>query len=66
MNKRILKRRYKELYLDIQNYKGHNCGHKMMMTVSSEYYNLVRSFNETADELSKIDKDCPKFRFEIN
>ena len=66
MIKKILKNRYKNLYVKIQNYKGYSCGHKMMLNVSSEYYNLVKSFNDVADKLSKMDKDCPKFRFELD
>lgn len=65
MSKLILKRKYKNLYLRIQNYKGYDCGHKMMLTISSDYCRLVKSFNDVADKLSKIDKDCPKFRFEL-
>jgi hypothetical protein len=38
----------------------------MMLTISSDYYNLVKSFNDVADKLFKIDKDCPKFRFELD
>jgi len=66
MSKLILKRKLKNLYLQIQNYKGYDCGHQMMLTISSDYYNLVKSFNDIADKLSKIDKDCPKFRFELD
>ena len=65
MSKPILKRKYKNLYLQIQNYEGYDCGHKLMLTISSDYYRLVKSFNKVADKLSKIDKDCPKFRFEL-
>ena len=64
-SKKILKREYKNLYVKIQNYKAYDCGHKLMLTISSDYYRLVKSFNEVADKLSKIDKDCPKFRFEL-
>jgi hypothetical protein len=66
MSKPILKRKYKNLYLQIQNYEGYDCGHQMMLTISSDYYRLVKSFNEVADKLSKIDKDCPEFRFELD
>jgi len=66
MSKLILKRKLKNLYLQIQNYKGYDYGHQMMLTISSDYYNLVKSFNDIADKLSKIDKDCPKFRFELD
>ena len=65
MSKLILKTKYKNLYLQIQNYEGYDCGHKLMLTISSDYYRLVKSFNEVADKLSKIDKYCPKFRFEL-
>jgi len=66
MSKLILKRKYKNLYLKIQNYKGYNCGHNMMLTISSDYYRLVKSFNDIADKLSKMDKDLPEFRFELD
>jgi len=66
MSKLLLKRKCKNLYLQIQNYKGYDCGHQMMLTISSDYYNLVKSFNDVADKLAKIDKDCPKFRFELD
>ncbi len=64
--KNRLKKRYKKLYLQIQNYDDYNCGHKMMLYASSDYYNLVESFNEVADKLSEIDKDCPTFRYKLN
>ena len=66
MSEAILKKKLKNLYLQIQNYKGYDCGHNMMLTISSDYYNLVKSFNDVADRLSKIDEDCPSFRFQLN
>ena len=66
MRKAILKTKYRNLYAKIQNYKGYDCGHNMMLTISSDYYNLVKSFNDVADKLSKMDNDCPSFRFELN
>ena len=65
MSKLILKTKYKNLYLQIQNYKAYDCGHKLMLTISSDYYRLVKSFNDVADKLSKMDKDLPEFRFEL-
>ena len=65
MSKPMLKRKYKNLYIEIQNYKGYDCGHKLMLTISSDYYRLVKSFNDVADKLSKMDKDLPEFRFEL-
>ena len=66
MSKPILKREYKNLYLQIQNYEGYDCGHQMMLTISSDYYRLVKSFNDVADKLAQIDKDLPEFRFELD
>jgi hypothetical protein len=63
--KKVLKYRYKKLYLKILNFEGYDCGHTMMCTLSSEYYNLSVSFNRVADKLSKIDKNCPSFRYEV-
>lgn len=65
MKKLLLKNKYKKLYLQIQNYKGYDCGHSMMLNISSDYYNKVKSFNEIADKLSEIDENCPTFRYEM-
>ncbi len=66
MRKLFLKWKLKRLYLKTKlGFEGYNCGHKMLLCVSSDYYNACETFNETADKLSKIDSECPKFRYEL-
>ena len=63
----ILKWKYKRLYLKAKTgFKYYNCGHKILLNISSDYYNNCKEFNKIADKLFKIDKECPAFRFELN
>ena len=64
MRKAFLKNRLKIIYLDIQKF-DYGCGHQMLCNISSDYYNLCKRFNETADELSKIDENCPSMRYKL-
>ena len=66
MRKTYLKWKCRRLYLKIYGYDMHNCGNSMQKLVDSRYYNLLVSFNKTADSLAKIDPDCPTFRYELN
>lgn len=61
--KRKLKIIYKKLIYDFENY---DCGHTLLCTISADYYNLCLKFNVTADKLSKIDDNCPKFKYTLN
>ena len=66
MKKAFLKWRIKRLYLKTKyGFDGYNCGHQMLLGISSDYYNACKKFNETAEKLSKIDSTCPKFRYEL-
>jgi len=66
MRKAILKSRYQKLYLKAKTGFGdYSCGHKMLLTISSDYYNTCKEFNEIAEKLSKLDSGCPKFRYEL-
>lgn len=66
MIKAFLKWRLKRLYLKTKyGFDGYNCGHKMLLGISSEYYNTCKRFNQTADKLSKLDKSCPTFRYDL-
>lgn len=61
-----LKRKYKKVYLKAKHgFENYDCGHQMLLGLSSEYYNTCKEFNELADSLSKIDDECPKFRFSL-
>jgi len=64
--KLILKSKLKRLYIRIQTYDNYNCGHAMQLMVDTSYFNLCKKFNKVADKLSKIDKDCPSFRYNLN
>ena len=64
MKKELLKYQLKSIYIDIQKF-DYNCGHQMMCNISSDYYNLCKRFNETADKLSKVDSNCPLIRYEL-
>lgn len=67
MKKAYLKWKLKRLYLKTkQEFQEYNCGHKMLLSISSKYYGLCVKFNETADNLSKLDKNCPRFRYELS
>lgn len=62
----LVKSKYKRLYLKAKTgFKDYNCGHKMLLNISADYYNTCREFNETAGELSELDSKCPKFRYEL-
>ena len=66
MKKIFLKWALKKIYLKtIYVFDSYDCGHKLLLHISSEYYNACKKFNETADKLSKIDNSCPKFRFDL-
>ena len=67
LKKAVLKSKYKKLYLKIKtDFNDYNCGHKMLLNISSDYYNTCKEFNNTADKLSKIDINVPKFRYELS
>jgi hypothetical protein len=67
MKKWYLKKQYRKLYLKARDgFEDYSCGHKLLLTLSSQYYNTCLKFNEVADKLSKIDNDTPKFRFELS
>ena len=61
-----LKHRLKSLYIKIETFDEYDCGHKLKLTLSSYYYNLCSSFNKVAEKLSKIDENCPSFRYDLN
>ena len=66
MKKKYLKWKFKRFYLKTKyGFKDYNCGHKTLLSVSSSYYDYCKRFNETADKLSKLDSDCPKFRYDL-
>jgi hypothetical protein len=65
--KKYLKAKYKKVYVKIKyGYESYNCGHKMLLNISSDYYSNCKKFNSIADKLSKIDVETPSFRFKIN
>ena len=67
MKKAYLKWKLKRLYLKIKyGFEDYNCGRKMLLVISSRYYDYCKRFNETADSLSKLDESCPKFRYELS
>ena len=67
MIKAILKSKYKKLYLKAKTgFEDYSCGHEMLLNISSDYYNTCKEFNETAEKLSKIDNNLPKFRYELS
>ena len=66
MKKIILKTKLKSVYKQIIfGFEDYDCGHKLMCTISSKYLNLCIKYNKIADKLSKLDSDCPKFRWVI-
>lgn len=66
MKTMYLKWKLKKLYLKINyDFQEYNCGHKMLLTISSNYYDLCEKFNRLADRLSKLDDACPKFRYDL-
>jgi hypothetical protein len=46
-------------------FEDYNCGHKMLLGISSKYYRYCKRFNGISDKLSEIDEDCPKFRYDL-
>ena len=66
MTQIYLKWKLKRLYLKIKyGFEDYDCGHKILLDISSRYYDLCVRFNETANKLSQLDKNCPKFRYEL-
>jgi hypothetical protein len=66
MKKAYLKWKFKRLYLKTKyGFEDYNCGHKVLLGISSRYYDCCKRFNETAERLSKIDEGCPKFRYDL-
>ena len=67
MRKAFLKCRLKSLYKKTKYvFESYSCGHKMLLGISSEYYNTCKKFNSVADKLSKIDSNCPSFRYDLS
>ena len=67
MKKAYLKWKLKRTYLKTKyGFQDYDCGHKMLLGISSKYYDLCVKFNETADKLSKIDDTCPAFRYDLS
>ena len=66
MKKIYLKYKLKRLYIRIQKYPMHGCGLALQMAIDNRFYNLLKKFNETADKLTKLDPECPKFRYNLN
>ncbi len=66
MRKAFLKWRLKRLYKKSKyGFDSYTCGHQMLLSISSEYYNTCKKFNMVADKLSKIDSNCPSFRYDL-
>jgi len=62
-----LKWKLKNTYMKIKyDFLDYSCGHKMLLGISSRYYNLCIKFNKTSDMLSKLDSATPKFRYNMN
>ena len=67
IKKSILKKKLKSIYKRIINdFQDYDCGHTLLLAMSIRYYELCEEFNQTADKLSKIDPDCPTFRWKLN
>ena len=49
----------------MNNFQDYDCGHRLLLTISSDYYNCCKEFNEVADELSELDPNCPKHRYKL-
>lgn len=61
-----LKAKLKRTYLSIRKKEGsYSCGTTLMNYISAEITELKTLFNQTADKLSEIDPECPKFRYEL-
>ena len=66
MKKRFLKWRYKRAYRKVENSNTHlSCGDSLCSYISCDYYRLKVKFNRIADKLSKVDSNCPKFRYKL-
>lgn len=66
MKKILLKNQLRRIYSTIRDgFQDYDCGHELLCHISSDYYNLCKSFNETADELAKIDSNVPSFRYKL-
>jgi hypothetical protein len=67
MKKWYLKRKLKRIYIKLQtDYEYLDCGHSLACHMSRSYYNLCLKYNKTADKLSKLDSNCPKFRWKLD
>ena len=67
MKEELLRRKMKKVYKKIKfEFEDYNCGHNMLLNISSKYYNYCVKFNRIADKLSKTDSNCPDFRYELS
>lgn len=64
---KLLKYKLKRVYIQLQEHFDYmDCGHTLLCSMSSRYYNLCKEFNTIADRLSKIDPDAIKHRYKLN
>jgi len=60
------KKKLKSLYLKIRKKESTlNCGISLANYISRDLVSWKLEFNKIADNLSKIDPLCPKFRYKI-
>jgi len=60
--KRQLGKTYESIYYKFEDY---DCGHTLLLAISSDYLKLCVKFNRIADKLSKIDPKCPTYRYKL-
>lgn len=64
MKKIYLKWMLKRYYKRVNNIsEEYDCGHNLMLTISTRYHKACTQVNNTLDRLAKIDNTAPKFRF---
>ena len=61
------KLRLKSTYKTIINITDdYDCGHHMLLIVSSTYFNRCTTYNKLADKLKQYDNNVPSFRYNLN
>lgn len=62
----LLRRKLKATYKAIQyGFTDYNCGHSMLLAVSSRYVYLCSRFNNLADKLEQLGEPVPKHRYNL-